>query len=87
MFSFSYCPRFTDKTSQGALALRDLSLQYSIELSMNGMVDSDHSLTTLPVSVRMQRLRHYSSDFSSGAFHRQDLTAHPDAIFLDGHEE
>ena len=39
------------------------------------MVDGECS--TLPVSERLQRLRQYSSNFKRGAFHHEDLTAHP----------
>ncbi|KAM5541127.1 hypothetical protein V8D89_005056 [Ganoderma adspersum] len=57
----------------------DLSLQYRIELAQNGMIDGESS--TLPVSERLERLRQYSSNFKSGAFHHEDLTAHPDYVF------
>ncbi|KAM5541120.1 hypothetical protein V8D89_005049 [Ganoderma adspersum] len=56
----------------------DLSLQYSIELAQNGMVDGESS--TLPVSERLKRLRQYSLDFKKGAFQRQDLVTHPDYV-------
>ena len=56
----------------------DLSLQYKIELAQNGMVDGESS--TLPVSERLQRLRQYSSNFKRGAFHHEDLTAHPNHL-------
>ncbi|KAM5541126.1 hypothetical protein V8D89_005055 [Ganoderma adspersum] len=56
----------------------DISLQYRIELAQNGMVDGESS--TLPVSERLQRLRQYSSNFKRGAFHHEDLTAHPDHL-------
>ncbi|PIL34956.1 hypothetical protein GSI_02743 [Ganoderma sinense ZZ0214-1] len=59
----------------------NLSLQYSLELAINGMVDGEYN--TLPMSDRLQRLRQYSSDFKSGAFHRQDLTAHSDYLRQD----
>ena len=53
----------------------DLALQYKIELAQNGMVDGESS--TLPVSEKLERLRQYSSNFERGAFHHEDLTAHP----------
>ena len=45
------------------------------------MVDGECS--TLPVAEKLQRLRQYSSDFKSGAFTHEDLTAHPDYLLQD----
>ena len=45
------------------------------------MVDGESS--TLPVSEKLQRLRQYSSNFKSGAFQHQDMTAHPDYVLQE----
>ena len=69
---YQVCRSFED------LIHSDLSLQYRIELARNGMIDGKSS--TLHVSDKLQRLRHYSSDFNRGAFHHEDLTAHPEYV-------
>ena len=66
------CRCFTD------LIDSDVYLQYKIELSQNGMVDGLSS--TLLVSERLQRLRHYSSRFRNGIFNHETLDAHPDYV-------
>ena len=71
--SYQVCHAFAD------VIRSDLSLQYRIELAQNGMVDGESS-TALLVSEKLQRIRQYSSNFKSGAFQHEDLTAHPDYV-------
>ena len=45
------------------------------------MVDGECS--TLPVSDKLERLRQYSSNFKSGAFQHEEMTAHPDCVLQE----
>ena len=45
------------------------------------MVDGESS--TLPVSDKLQRLRQYSSNFKSGAFQHEEMSAHPDYVLQE----
>ncbi|KAM5541117.1 hypothetical protein V8D89_005046 [Ganoderma adspersum] len=55
----------------------DMYLQYKIELAQNGVVDGDSGAS---ISVRLERLRKYSSNFRHGVFDYEDLTSHPEYV-------
>ncbi|PIL34955.1 hypothetical protein GSI_02742 [Ganoderma sinense ZZ0214-1] len=53
----------------------DLYLQYIIALAQIGMVDGHSS--SLPLPERLQRLRHYISNFRNGIFHHESIFKDP----------